>query len=374
MTALVHTATTGAMRMTIQRSLDWMERRSVRRRLLGWVVAATLSLAGAGFAPTLAHGLVTVRIMTSDAVPGGSVPLAVSVEREEGDGAIATAQVDIIYAADQLMLGGTCSDDGAPCESNEECDGGTCELFCEKAGHLEQQSFFATFPTFQNVELGERRVRLAVLAPIAIPPLPTFDDGIVAMCVFDVRSDAELGPIRLRANRLEVGDEEGDQREAVVVIDAGSIVGSLPTPTVTPTAESTPTATDTVVPTQTETPTEGVATATPSSTNTQAPPPTVTHTVPIVPTATGVPHTPASTATPTSIPATATLVPTNTVVVVPSTATPVPTQQPFPTPRTIRTDDDGCAIPVRNSGSSHSGLLLLLAGLSGIVCARRRFR
>lgn len=354
-----------------QKSLGLNARRSVLAKLLGWVAGMAVSLAGFGLAPKLAHGLVTVRIMTSDAVPGGAVPLAVSVEREEGDGTIATTQVDIIFATDQLMLSGTCSDDGSPCESNEGCDGGTCELLCEKAGQLEHQNFFATFPTFQNVEMGERRVRLAVLAPVAIPPLPTFNDGIVAMCMFDVRSDAELGPIRLRANRLEVGDEESEQRDAIIVIEAGSIVGSLATPTAIPPTESsaTPTATETPVPTHTETPSVVLPTATPTSTSTQVLP-TLTPTPTTEPTATSVPFTPTSTVT--SVPATATAVPTSTPIVVLPTATSVPTQPPFPTPRTIRTDDDGCAIAPPHEGANYGGLSWLLAALAGILIARRR--
>lgn len=364
---------TGAMRMSRVAIGRWhgAGERSSLVRSLGVGVAA-VALLGV-LSP--AQAVVTVRIMTSDAVPGGPIPLALSVERESGDGPIATTQVDVIFATEQLVLNGTCSGDGAPCDTNDDCGEGTCELLCEKAAGVEAQTFFATLPTFQNVQPGERRVRLALLSPVVLPPLPTFDDGVVAICMFDVRLDAPFGPVHLRADRLEVGDDESNQIPAVVVIEAGSIVDSLPTPT----------ATETSVPTSTpeETPTEGPPTETPTATPPTVTVPTSTPTEPVtatptpttpavVPTSTPTPTTPvvAPTFTPTVVPPTASHTPTS--IVVAPTATVPPTQTVAPTPRVIRNDHDSCAITPAGGTRSSASLFWLLLPLAALRALRRR--
>ncbi len=322
-----------------------------------------------------AAAVVTLRVQTSDGVPGGTLPLVVSMQREAGDDSVASAQFDLIYETAQLALPGSCSGDGAACTSNEECGSGTCELLCDKDARLVQQDFNATFPEFQNVQPGQKRVRLRLLAPIQVTlPLPTFSDGVLAMCMFDIPATAPLGPINLSGTRLEVGDEESNQVDAQVSIEAGSIVAELPTPTPTPTVEETATATPTATSTE-------AVTATPTSTPTSVPPTATPTSVPPTATATLVPPT----ATPTSVP------PTATATAIPATSTPTtvpPTAVPTSTPTAVRTatpvhtattaptkrnDDDGCAISARPDDRNHRGLLWLGLPL-GVWIGLRRSR
>lgn len=314
-----------------------------------------------------AAAVVTLRVQTSDGVPGGTLPLVVSMQREAGDDSVASAQLDLIYETAQLALPGSCSGDGSACTTNEECGSGTCELLCDKDARLAQQDFNATFPEFQNVQPGQKRVRLRLLAPIQVTlPLPTFSDGVLAMCMFDIPATAPLGPINLSGTRLEVGDEESNQVDAQVSIEAGSIVAELPTPTPTIEATATATPTEEATATPTLTPTEVPPTATPTSvpptaTATSVPPTTTPTSVPPTATATSVP----ATATPTTAPPTA--VPSSTATAV-RTATPVHTATAAPTKRN---DDDGCAISARPGERNHRGLVWLGLPLSVLIGLRR---
>lgn len=342
-----------------------------RRSLAG--LLAGLMLLPVTFAAATAEAVVTLRVMTSDAVPGGTLPLIVRMDRDSGDSSVASTQVDLIYQTEQLALPGSCSGDGAACTTHEECGTGRCELLCEKDVRLTQQDFNATFPEFQNVEPGQRRVRLRLLAPIQVTlPLPTFEDGILAMCMFDIPTSAPLGPIVLSGTRLEVGDEESNQVEAVVVIEAGSIVSELPTLTPTPTTE----------PSATATATEADSTPTPSVTATPQPP-TATATT-TIPTLTPTPFSPTATATPvltaTAVPPTATEV-APTATIPPTTSVPTSTATAVRTPTVVQTatpgstkrnDDDGCAIVEPNSAGSARGLLWLSLPLAVLLGVGRR--
>lgn len=310
-----------------------------------------------------AFGVVTLRVMTSDAAPGGSLPLILGIERSQGDATTASTQLDLVYSTGQLALPGFCSNGGAPCETREQCGEGACELLCDKDGRLTAQDFNATFPEFQNVGPGEKRVRLRLLAPIqGTLPLPSFDDGILATCMFDVDANAALGPITLSAQRVEVGDEESNVVPAEVVIDAGSIVDGTRTATPTETATATPDAsmTPTETPDESPTPTAPMPTATP----------TVGETI-VVPTLT--PTTGPTTAVPTTT-ATSTAEPTNTPPVATPTLTPTTTPAETFTPtrpaasptssKPSRTDDDSCAVVPRPAGSRGGGIAWLLVPLA----------
>ena len=343
-------------------------------RSFGFWVAG---LALASVSATPAEAIVTLKVMTSDAVPGGTLPLILSVERADGDPSTASTQLDLIYRTDQLELSGFCSNGGEACETNDACGEGVCELLCDKDGRLVEQSFNATFPEFQNVDPGEKRVRLRLLAPIQVElPLPTFDDGLLAMCMLQVAADATTGvPIELQATRVEVGDEESNVVPAEVVIEAGNIVVSLPTATPTPSE----TATETEIPTPTPTPTtsEGTPTRTatpevPTATPTQGGGGTPTATeVPPTQVPTSTPVTPQATATPEQ--STPTMVPTATATMG-SGSTPTATQ-PTATPTTEgakRRDDDGCAITQSPAQHGGSGLMWLLLPFAALVGMRRR--
>lgn len=324
-------------------------------------VAASL-VAGALLGALPATAAVTLHVGTNDGIPGGEIALTLSMIRGAVDESVASAQLDVIFDTTQLRLNGSCSNGGAACQQDAECGEGHCQLSCVKDARLTVQDFNATYPEFQNLPANQRKVRLRVLAPIQVQlPLPTFEDGVVATCTFAVPADAPLGAISLSANRLEVGDEEGDALESNVVIEAGTIVSELPTPTATATIVPTDTPTEVV----TETPTVTETPVTPTSIPTDSPtPPTV-----IVPTNTPITVVPTATTQPTT--AVPTAIPTATAP--PSTST--PTEVPFTaTPTRKRGDDgDGCNIAAQPSDSWRAILLLALpAGM--VITLRRRSR
>jgi hypothetical protein len=233
-----------------------IKRASASRRFV--VFCAVLGLV---FGAASAAALVTVKVATDQFVTrGGPLTLTLSLTRDGGE-AISSAQTDVIFEVAQMSLPGTCSTEDIACQMNDECGEGSCVLDCEGDMRLEVQDFNATFPEFQNVGAGEKRVRLRVLAPIQGElPLPTFEDGNLATCTFQVDENAPFGRIALSAQRLNVGDDQGDEVDAVVTVEAGEIVETV-APTVTATATvtveeptSTPTDTPEVSPV-TETPT-----------------------------------------------------------------------------------------------------------------------
>ncbi|HYD47904.1 MAG TPA: MYXO-CTERM sorting domain-containing protein [Terriglobales bacterium] len=335
---------------------------------LGALAAATLVGLSALAAPAAA--VVTLRVTTNDAVPGGEATLTISISRSSVEESVASAQLDVTFFRLQYALAGACSGTGASCQNNDECDEGRCQLECAKDPRLAQQDFNATFPEFQNLPDGQKKVRLRWLAPIqGTLPLPTFDDGVIATCTLRVPGNAGVGQVNLVADRFEVGDEEGDVLESAVEVIPGNIVGELPTATVTPTVEVTPTeeptATEvpTEVPTATEVPTE-IATAT-----------EVPATATTAPTEAASP-TPVDTASPTRtntvvVPTSTVVPPTSTQVAPTRTSTSVATAEPTETPDTGADgdDDDGCSIAANSSGSLGWHWLALPAAL---LLARRR--
>jgi hypothetical protein len=249
-----------------------MKRVSASRRFLVCCTVLGLALGAAS-----AAALVTVKVATDEFVTRGSpLTLTLSLTRDGGE-TVSSAQTDVIFVTEQMVLPGTCSNEAIPCQMNDECGEGSCVLDCEGDVRLEVQDFNATFPEFQNVEPGEKRVRLRVLAPIQGElPLPTFEDGDLATCTFQVDENAPFGPIALSAQRLNVGDDQGDEVEAAVVVESGEIV--TPTATATHTAEEEPTSTPTHTPmspggTPTDTPT--VTPSGPTATYTAKPPVTI---------------------------------------------------------------------------------------------------
>lgn len=328
-----------------------MEMRSNWKRVV-LVAAATVC---SGVAALPAQALVTLRVSTNDAIPGGDMTLQLGMTSSEAEEPVASAQLDVIFETSQLQLAGTCAGSGVSCQQNDECgEGGHCVLDCVKDPRLAQQDFNATFPEFQNLPTGQMKVRLRVLAPISgTLPLPSFSDGPIATCSFSVPAGAALGTVNLSANRVEVGDDEGDVLESAVEIIPGSIVDALPTET--PTVTQTETPTETATPADTETPTATpedtatpVATSTPQRTNTPVPP-TSTPVQTTVPTNT---NTVRPDPTPTLPPATATAQSTNTAVP--------------PTPK--GKDNDGCNIGETGEGNGLAWLGLPLA----MVLVRRR--
>jgi hypothetical protein len=283
-----------------------MKTRTSAKHAWARAVVAAATVAGALIAAGPAPAIVTLRIATTDGTPGGQVTLTMSITGIDDPSTISSAQTDVIFDTSQLRLMGACSAGGASCEKPDDCvptDTNFCELPCQPASRLTEQSFVASLPPFQNLPPEQERLRLYTGAT-TFPP-PTFGDGLLSTCVFDVPTDATAGVISLVPNRVNVGDNLGQVVPSDVVVEPGSIVipeptptGTLPTPTVTGTP---PTPTETGTP-ATPTPTVTGTPPTPTETGTPATPtPTVTGTPP-TPTETGTP----ATATPTGTPPTET--------------------------------------------------------------------
>ncbi len=353
--------------------------------------AIALTMAAALMAASPAAAAVVVGVSTSDALPGGTLTLQMRVDRAAGDPAIAGVQADLILSAAQLQLVGACSSDHSVCENGTNCpDQGACVPSCQEDARLTQHSLAATFPDFQNVPTGSRRLRLPVNPDLF--PLPTMEDGLLVTCTFAVLPGAALGPIALTADlsRLAVTDDSAASVASTLDLRAGSIVSVLstvtPTPTETPSAV---TATATIgTPTEsaaTETPTAGEPTVTATAaTPTTTPPseatttPTVTETVVTVPTATltTIPATPTNTAVvPTSTP----IEPTRTATVG-STATRTATVAATTAPPTATAtgagqggsadDGGGCAMTPQDAYGSGLGAWML--GLPMLLLSLRR--
>lgn len=335
-----------------------------------------------------ASAAVVVRVVTSDAVPGGSVTLQVQLESEDGDPEIAGVQADLVLDTNQLDLVGQCSSDQSQCEDGSACpDQGRCVPSCVASGSLTQHSLSAAYPDFQNVAIGRRRLRLPI-NPDLFPPA-NIAPGTLLTCAFPVAAGATLGELDITADlsRFRATDEASDPVSATLVIEAGAIVSELPT--VTPTSTETPvesTPTHSATPSEpdaTETPTPEDATVTPTSIITDTPneeTPTPTPTEPSIPTATmTTPPATATSAVPTATATSGQPTPSATAV---HTATPSPEVTVTATsvvPTATATlsgsgggkikDDDGCAIVDSSGNSSH---MPLLWGLPFVVLVLRR--
>lgn len=209
---------------------------------LACVAVGVTALSG----PT-AEAVVTVKVATGNAVRGGPLVLTLSMARESGEESVATLQTDVIFNTAQLDLVGACGTGGA-CRLSSDCpEGDACQyapVACEKDPRLGQHRVDALPPDFQNVQPGQRRVRFAVLATQL--PVPTFTDGAVLTCTFQVQPNAPVGRIELAADRLQVADNSIPARPipSSAVIESGSITdGPLPTATATGTVDISPTPT-----------------------------------------------------------------------------------------------------------------------------------
>ena len=337
-----------------------------------WSVACG-AVAGALLLAAPASAVVTVNVATGSAVQGSNVTMTLSMSRDTDVGNVATVQTDVIFNTAQLRLIGACSTDNSPCETEQSCGQGICNLPCQIDPRLTQETFTANVPDFQNVPPGERRLRLAVLGTTFPPPAIT--DGTLATCTFSVPSDGTVGTIMLRGDpaRFQVADDLGNAVSAQIQFQPGAV---LPAPTATVTPSETPTGTPpTATPTgtpPTETPTGTPPTATPTGT-----PPTETPTgTPATATPTGT----LSTATPTGTR------PTSTPTGTPATPTPtgtLPTFTPTGTPRTATPTTTsaaprkhggggGCTIAAATDASMSSAPLAWLAAPVGLLLWRRR--
>jgi hypothetical protein len=343
-----------------------------RRRMSAWVLALCLGLAAE------AHAVVTVRVVTGDGIPGGTVSLMMSLSREAGDPNVSTVQADLIFNTNQLQLVGTCPG-GGTCQFNSDCSGGQlCQIPCQKDPRLTEQSFEAVVPDFQNVPQGQERLRLSFL-PLFDPPLPVrvITDGTLATCTFGVPGQPALGQIVLSSDpvRFQVADDSIPTPmilNAQIVLMPGVIAEPTPTQTVTETATITATPTDTATQGPTNTPTDTPTAGTPTPTNTptgmvgtNTPTNTPTGGTPTnTPTNTPTGGTPTS--SPTITPTGGTGTPTNTPTRTATGGTATPTQGGGGG----AADDDSCAIQPADRALNEGGLWLVVPGL--LVFWRRR--
>jgi hypothetical protein len=260
-----------------------------RGAVCGWMTASVAAAVCLSVAST-AFAVVTVKVATENGMRGGTVRLTLSMAREGGEGSVATLNTDVIFDTTQLNLVGSCGN-GDPCGTTSDCgEGDFCRFSptaCRKSSRLSEQTVEVTPPDFQNVPPGKRRVRFAIVGTRL--PVPTFEDGELVTCTFQVPTDAPFGQQILSTDRLQVADNSIPARPlpSVIVIEAGSIVPGTPGPTVTATMSGTPaTATPTAgspLPTATHTMVGGTstpATATPTEGPVVCPSPRVAPTGP----------------------------------------------------------------------------------------------
>ena len=252
--------------------------------LLCWMSLASSALA-----------VITVKVATGNGVPGGTVPLTLSMSREGGEGSVATLNADVIFDTAQLDLVGSCGN-GNACRTTADCGQDDYCRFsptaCEKDPRLTDQTVEVTPPDFQNVPQGKRRVRFAIVATRI--PVPTFSDGDLVTCTFQIPANAAAGQQTLSTDRLQVADNSIPARPlpSAIVVEAGSIVPGTTGATRTATMSGTPA---TFTPTAgSPVPTVGSPTATPTSGTPVGNTPTPTATGPVVcPSPRGAPQGPA---------------------------------------------------------------------------------
>ena len=90
-----------------------------------------------------------------------------------------------------------------------------------------------TMPDDPPAPDGMRRLRLFI--GDLTTPIATFADGGIATCTFRIKSAAIAAPVKLAADRLNVGDARGDTFGSQAVSGGVSILIATPTPVPAPT-------------------------------------------------------------------------------------------------------------------------------------------
>lgn len=211
------------------------ENKRMRQARSGSVVACFAVIASL-LVGARAMAVVTVKVATDDGPQGGVLHMTLSVTRQAGDGSLASLNTDVIFNNAQLDLIGNCSDNAA-CRTSADCGTGDfCRFIptaCQKDPRLTDQTVEVIPPDFQNVQPGQRRIRFAIVATRL--PVPTFTDGSLVTCTFQIPASAPIGPITLSTDRLQVADNAIPSKPvaAQAVVEAGQITGAVtPNPTV----------------------------------------------------------------------------------------------------------------------------------------------
>ncbi|MFI5366762.1 MAG: cohesin domain-containing protein [Candidatus Binatia bacterium] len=154
-------------------------------------------------------GMVTLTVGTT--VTGQSA--TVSVDLSGGQGAVAAAQLDLLFDPTLLDIG----DPG---------------VSCSRDPRLTDDVMSATLPDSPPAPAGLQRLRLFV--GDITPPIASFSDGQILTCTFQIKGSAPASAISLQADRLNVSDAQGNTFGTQAVSGGVSIL--LPTPTPVPPA------------------------------------------------------------------------------------------------------------------------------------------
>jgi hypothetical protein len=175
----------------------------------------------------------TIDVATIMGIPGQFVTVPVSVT---GGGDVTTAQVDILYDQSLLAPGQPTSNGGAVDPSAPAC---TLDPRILAAGTGFEAE--VTMPQTPSNPPGQGRLRVAVVDKM--PPVDSFDAGVVFNCTFRIQPGAVPGSYQLSydLNRLEIADPQANTFSAQA--SGGAVVV---------TESTTPCTTDEMCPTGTQ--------------------------------------------------------------------------------------------------------------------------
>jgi len=163
---------------------------------------------------TFAHnrgGMVTLTVGATVSAPGDTA--TVSVDLSGGNGAVATAQLDLLFDPTLLQIG----------------DPTTA---CVKDPRLTEHVLSTSLPGVPPAPSGLQRLRIFIGDLTA--PIATFADGQIVTCTFGVTPGVAASQIVVAADRLNVGDAVGDVFTSQAISGGVSILLPTPTPITTP--------------------------------------------------------------------------------------------------------------------------------------------
>lgn len=157
-------------------------------------------------------GMVSLTVGSVSGSVGDDAP--VSIAMSGGGGEVASVQLDLLFDPNLLDIGNP----GAA---------------CVKDPRLSEDVMSVTMPDDPPAPDGMRRLRLFI--GDLTTPIAAFADGQVATCTFRIKSGAIATPVKLAADRLNVGDARGEIFGSQAVSGGVSILIATPTPVPAPT-------------------------------------------------------------------------------------------------------------------------------------------
>jgi hypothetical protein len=138
---------------------------------------------------------VTITIGSTTGPRGATVAIPVALS----DGAVAGAQVDIVFNTSVLSISNpssNCSLGAAPAETGAH-------------------TLLVSTPTMPAPPAGHQRLRLLIIPSFASSSIATFNPGTMASCNFTIGTEAPLGPSSLLAQLPGASDTSGNEIVAV---------------------------------------------------------------------------------------------------------------------------------------------------------------